>query len=408
MTFGDMYQGKTVFVTGHTGFKGAWLSEWLLLLGANVVGCSLEPPTTPSLFATLQLGGHLAADRRGDVRSLHTLETMLRQYRPDFIFHLAAQPIVRRAFAEPYETVNTNCMGSLTLLEAVRRANRSCVVIMITTDKVYENAEWVYAYRENDSLGGSDPYSASKACAEILIASYQRSFFSRPQSGPGVPSIAVASVRGGNAIGGGDWAEDRIVPDCMKSLARKQKILVRNKKATRPWQHVLELLSGYLHLGAEISGALARSQGERLHELCTSFNFGPPIASNRTVEELVQEILKHWPGTWEEHTERHARKEAGKLNLAIDKAHHTLGWHPRWNFAETIQHTVEWYRMYYKSAVPDPTSLHELTQQQILSYTEAATPQSEAERHSDRITLPTAWLFSLPTMVSQTLQDLPL
>jgi CDP-glucose 4,6-dehydratase len=405
MNFSDVYQGKTAFVTGHTGFKGSWLSEWLLLLGANVVGYSLEPPTTPSLFSALQLGGRLAADCRGDVRSLRTLQAMLRQYKPDFIFHLAAQPLVRRAFDEPYDTVETNCMGSLSLLEAVRRENRSCVVIMITTDKVYENTEWVYAYRENDPLGGYDPYSASKACAEILIASYQRSFFSRRH---GAPIITVASVRGGNAVGGGDWAEDRIVPDCMKSLARNQKILVRNKKATRPWQHVLELLSGYLHLGSEISRAIAHSQAERLQDLCASFNFGPPIASNKTVEELVREILNHWPGEWEDLTELHARKEAGRLNLAIDKAHHILGWHPRWNFAETIQHTVEWYRLYYENVAPDPVFLRELTQQQILSYAEAATPKSEAKRHRDRITRLTAWPFSLPTIVSETLQLLPL
>jgi CDP-glucose 4,6-dehydratase len=331
---------------------------------------------------------------------------MLRQYKPDFIFHLAAQPIVRRAFTEPFETVATNCLGSLALLEAVRRENSRCVVIMITTDKVYENVDWVYAYRENDPLGGYDPYSASKACAEILIASYQQSFFSPPLSAPEAPVVAVASARGGNVVGGGDWAEDRIVPDCVKSLARKQKIRVRNKNATRPWQHVLDLLSGYLHLGAEISGALAHSQGARLRELCTAFNFGPPSTSNKTVEELVQEILKHWSGEWEALGELNTRHEAGRLNLAIDKAHHTLGWYPRWNFGEAIHHTVEWYRRYYQSVPPDSALLRELTQQQILSYGAAPAQKYEAKRHAVQSTLPPPGLFSLLISIPHTVETL--
>jgi CDP-glucose 4,6-dehydratase len=368
MTFGDVYKGKTVFVTGHTGFKGSWLSEWLLLLGAKVVGYSLEPPTTPSHFSALQLGRHLTADLRGDIRAFETLHNAIKRYQPDFIFHLAAQPLVRRAFDDPYLTFETNVTGSLNILEAVRREPRNCIVIMITTDKVYENFEWVYAYRENDLLGGYDPYSASKACAEILIASYQRSFFRNHPPIPGTPTIAVASVRGGNVIGGGDWAEDRIVPDCIKSLTRNQKIPVRNKRATRPWQHVLELLSGYLHLGAEISRACARQNSERLQELCSSFNIGPLVTSNKTVEELVQEILTHWPGEWEDVADPHAKHEAGKLNLSIDKVYHTLGWCPRWNFSETIKHTVEWYRHYYQTPLSDPARIRAVTQQQILTY----------------------------------------
>ncbi|CAG0939126.1 CDP-glucose 4,6-dehydratase [Candidatus Brocadiaceae bacterium] len=370
MVFGDVYKGKTVFITGHTGFKGSWLSEWLLLLGANVVGYSLEPPTEPSLFAAVQLNERLTADIRGDVRSLDTIQARISKHTPDFIFHLAAQPLVRQAYDEPYETFETNVMGSLNVLEAVRRENRNCIVIMITTDKVYENVEWEYAYRENDPLGGRDPYSASKACAEISISAYRQSFFSNRQDIPGAPIIAVASVRGGNVIGGGDWAEGRIVPDCMKSLARNQIISVRNKSSTRPWQHVLELLSGYLHLGAEISGALTHQKFERLTALCSPFNFGPHITSNKTVEDIVQEILKHWPGDWEGLTEPDVRHEAGRLNLTIDKAYHTLGWQPRWNFEETIKHTVGWYRQYYQTEKPDPAFIRELTQQQILSYAE--------------------------------------
>ncbi len=355
MKFGGAYKNKTVLVTGHTGFKGSWLSEWLLLLEANVVGYSLlELPTKPSHFAALQLSERLIDDMRGDVRSLDTLQATISKHKPNFIFHLAAQPLVQESFNEPYCTVETNAMGSLNLLEAVRRENSNCIVIMITTDKVYDNVEWEYAYRENDPLGGHDPYSASKACAELIISSYQRSFFNIRLDILGEPNIAVASVRGDNVIGGGDWARDRIVPDSMKSLAASNKILVRNRKATRPWQHVLELLSGYLHLGEEISRALEQQNGERLHALCSSFNFGPHITSNKTVEALVQEILKHWSGEWEDFTDPAATYEAGRLNLTIDKAYHTLNWQPRWNFEETIKYTVDWYRQYYSTEHPEP------------------------------------------------------
>ena len=371
MNFGDVYKNKTVLITGHTGFKGSWLSEWLLLLGARVVGYSLvEPPSEPSHFNALQLADYMTEDMRGDVRSLDALQSMINRHKPDFIFHLAAQPLVREGFNEPYYTVETNVMGSLNVLEAVRRENSNCIVIMITTDKVYENNEWVYSYRESDPLGGHDPYSASKACADIVTSSYQRSFFDDGQNTAVDSTIAVASVRGGNVIGGGDWARDRIVPDCMRSLAGNKAIPVRNRRATRPWQHVLELLGGYLHLGSEISGAISQGNRERLRALCTSFNFGPQITSNKTVAELVHEILKHWSGEWEDFTEPGATYEAGRLNLTIDKAYHTLKWQPRWNFEETIKHTVDWYRQYYKAAQPEPATMRELTRQQIHSYAE--------------------------------------
>lgn len=371
MSFGDVYKNKTVLVTGHTGFKGSWLSEWLLLLGANVVGYSLvEPPSEPSHFAALKLGENLTDDVRDDVRSLAALQAVIQRHKPDFIFHLAAQPLVREGFNAPYYTVETNVMGSLNVLEAVRRENSNCIVIMITTDKVYENVEWLYAYRESDPLGGHDPYSASKACADIIVSSYQRSFFGGPDNISADSCIAVASVRGGNVVGGGDWAMDRIVPDSIRSLAANRAIPVRNKKATRPWQHVLELLSGYLHLGSEIFGAITQKDHERLQALCSSFNFGPHITSNKTVEELVQEVLKHWSGEWADFTEPGASHEAGRLNLTIDKAYHTLKWQPRWNFEETIKHTVDWYRQYYRTARPEPASMRELTRQQILSYVE--------------------------------------
>lgn len=369
MDFGGAYKGKTVFVTGHTGFQGSWLSEWLLLLGAHVVGYSIEPPTTPSHFSEIQLGERLAADIRGDVRSLETLQKQISRHQPDFVFHLAAQPLVRRAFDEPHATAATNFMGSVNVLEAVRRESRRCVLIMITTDKVYENAEWLHAYRENDPLGGHDPYSASKACAEIIISAYRRSFFG-VRRGAAAPAAAVASVRGGNVIGGGDWAEDRIVPDCVKSLAARQTIRVRNSEATRPWQHVLELLSGYLHLGSEISAAVQAQNLERLEALCSSFNFGPEIASNKTVGELVREVLKHWPGDWRDIAEADARHEAGRLSLATDKAYHLLGWRPRWSFEEAIERTVEWYRGYYQAESREAGFVKDLTRRQIIAYAE--------------------------------------
>jgi CDP-glucose 4,6-dehydratase len=340
------------------------------MLGARVVGYSLDPPTDPSHFGALELGKRVTEDARADVRSLETFQGMLRRHKPEFVFHLAAQPLVRRAFNEPHYTVDTNVMGSVNVLEAVRRENRSCIVIMITTDKVYENAEWVYAYRENDRLGGHDPYSASKACAEIMISSYHRSFFRGRGSNDGKPVIAVASCRGGNVVGGGDWAEDRIIPDCMRSLAANRPIPIRNRHSIRPWQHVLELASGYLYLGAKISAALRKEDWQRFEELCSAFNFGPEIGSRKTVGELVQAVLSHWPGKAQDFTDPNARYEAGRLSLTIDKACDTLGWRPRWDFAETVKQTVEWYRRYYGAETRGPAFVRDLTQQQIRSYSE--------------------------------------
>ncbi|MCU0490121.1 MAG: CDP-glucose 4,6-dehydratase [Chloroflexaceae bacterium] len=365
MHFDATYQGKTVLVTGHTGFKGAWLCEWLLLCGARVIGFSCDIPTTPSLFSVLQLESRICADLRGDICSPGALRDVLETYQPDFVFHFAAQSLVGRSYTEPLLTIDTNVMGSVQLLEALRLAQRPCVAVLITTDKVYENREWDYAYREHDPLGGYDPYSASKACADILIASYQRSFFAA-HAGQG-PTIAVASARGGNVIGGGDWAANRIVPDCMRSLAAQQPIPVRNRHATRPWQHVLELLSGYMLLGAQLHQASTQHNHERLVKLCSAFNFGPLITSNKPVQALVQEVLCHWPGSWHDMTDPSANHEAGRLNLTIDKAYHTLGWHPRWNFEETIAATVAWYRRYYENAA-DSLTMQTFTQQQLCDF----------------------------------------
>lgn len=359
--FAGVYAGKRVLLTGHTGFKGSWLAEWLLALGAEVTGFALPPPTQPSLFAQLGLASRLR-HIEGDVRDLAAVRRVVEETAPDFVFHLAAQPLVRLSYEQPVETYATNVMGTVNVLEAVRLAARPCVVVAITTDKCYENKEWVHSYREEDPMGGYDPYSSSKGAAELVIASYRKSYFSASDS-----PVKLASVRAGNVIGGGDWALDRIVPDCIRALQRGDPIPVRNKIATRPWQHVLEPLSGYLWLGA----CLADSQLSSFNSHLTSaFNFGPALTSNRTVAELVQEILKHWPGKWEDRSDPKAVHEAKLLNLATDKAHHFLGWRPAWNFEQTLERTVTWYQ---QSTGGSATLL--LTQNQIASYQAAASAQ---------------------------------
>lgn len=353
MAFQDTFRAKKVLITGHTGFKGAWLSEWLLALGAEVYGLALPPPTQPALFDQLGLEQRMH-HQIADVRDLDAVCHIIAEIQPDFVFHLAAQPLVRLSYQQPVETYATNVMGTIHVLEALRQVNHRCVVIAVTTDKCYHNREWLHSYREEDPLGGHDPYSSSKGAAEIAIAAYRNSFFSLPDS-----NVCLASVRAGNVIGGGDWASDRIMPDCIRSLQAGAAIPVRNKTATRPWQHVLEPLSGYLWLAASLSNAKANSS------LASAFNFGPALSSNRTVAELVKEILKHWPGAWEDKSDPNAVHEAKLLNLATDKAYHLLHWHPVWSFEQTIEHTVEWYR----SAASDVPSF---TLAQIMSYTTAA------------------------------------
>jgi CDP-glucose 4,6-dehydratase len=342
-TFGGIYAGKRVLVTGHTGFKGAWLCEWLLALGAEVTGLSLPPPTKPSLFDQLDLAARLGTRHRiGDIRDQAVVDRAIAETQPEFVFHLAAQSLVRLSYREPVNTYATNIMGTVHVLDAVRRhaaPSRPCAIVAVTTDKCYENKEWLHAYREEDPMGGHDPYSSSKGAAELVIAAYRRSFFSAPDS-PG----RLASARAGNVIGGGDYAADRIVPDCVRALASGETIPVRNKTATRPWQHVLEPLSGYLWLGAALSGLLPARFPRPAAAYAGAFNFGPTLASTRTVADLVQEILKHWPGRWIDQSVATAPHEAGRLNLATGKAHHMLGWQPVWGFAETVSQTIAWYR----------------------------------------------------------------
>ena len=362
-TFGGLYRGKRVLVTGHTGFKGAWLAEWLLDLGAEVTGLALPPPTTPSLFDQLDLARRLGPRHiTGDIRDAALVRETVAAAQPDFIFHLAAQSLVRPSYREPVETFDTNIMGTAHVLDAARLAassQRPCAIVAVTTDKCYENKEWLHAYREEDPMGGHDPYSASKGAAELVIAACRRSFFSAPDS-----PVRLASARAGNVIGGGDWALDRIVPDCIRALRRGEAIPVRNKTATRPWQHVLEPLSGYLWLGAALSGQLAARFPFPTATYASAFNFGPALASNRTVAGLVAEILKHWPGRWEDRSDPNAPHEASLLNLATDKAHHTLRWQPVWGFDDTVLLTTIWYQAVLENAAAAP-----LTRQQIAEYT---------------------------------------
>jgi CDP-glucose 4,6-dehydratase len=376
--FAGVYAGKRVLLTGHTGFKGAWMAEWLLALGAEVTGFALPPPTSPSLFDQLGLASRLR-HIEGDVRDLAAVRAAVVAAQPDFVFHLAAQPLVRLSYDQPTETFATNVIGTANVLEAVRLAtdpDRPCAVVAVTTDKCYENREWVHSYREEDPMGGYDPYSASKGAAELVIASYRRSYFSSPDS-----PVRLASARAGNVIGGGDWALDRIVPDCIRALSAGETIPVRNKIATRPWQHVLEPLSGYLWLGAALAQPTGSCFKFNPSVYASAFNFGPELASNRTVSELVQEVLKHFPGRWEDRSDPRAVHEAKLLNLAIDKAHHLLGWAPVWPFAETIGETVAWYRGALQLGAPEQTlnattppfaTPRELTQRQIAAYSEAA------------------------------------
>lgn len=355
------FRGKRCLITGHTGFKGSWLALWLCELGAEVHGVALPPATNPSLFNQLDLGTLISGDHRGDVRDARVLSDIMDRVEPDFVFHLAAQPLVRRSYAEPLETFSTNVMGTVHVLEALRSLRKECSVVLVTTDKCYENLETGQAYREEDALGGHDCYSASKAAAEIVAAAYRRSFFAAPSA-----LIRVATARAGNVIGGGDWATDRIVPDCVRHLSRGEPIPVRNKHATRPWQHVLDPLCGYLSLALRLdSGNLIANQTFGLSS-SAAFNFGPEPEDNRTVQELVDAILQSWPGSWVDRSDPAAVHEAGKLGLATGKAKSQLDWSPQWNFPRAIEVTISWYRQALDCR--EAEDFRRLTRKQIEEY----------------------------------------
>jgi CDP-glucose 4,6-dehydratase len=360
--FGSTYAGERVLVTGHTGFKGSWLCEWLLQLGAEVHGLALEPDTVPSLFRQLGLAqrlNHMVAD----IRDPEAVATAFAAARPRVVFHLAAQPLVRRSYQQPQETFATNVMGTANVLEATRTSDQPCAAVVVTSDKCYENLETGRDYREDDALGGHDCYSASKAAAEILTSSYRRSFFLDHAD------KSVASARAGNVIGGGDWAEDRIVPDCIRHLLKGEPVPVRNPRATRPWQHVLEPLSGYLQLGAHLLDGSLRGGVDGRGAAASAFNFGPGPGSDRSVQELVEELLRSWEGTWENKSDPSAPHEAHRLSLDTSKAAKVLGWTPHWDFARTVRETADWYRD--ASDLTSPSQFQELTRGQIEAYSAA-------------------------------------
>lgn len=332
------FRGRRVLVTGHTGFKGAWLSLWLEALGARVTGYALPPPTSPSLFDLADVGAgltHIEADVRDGAR----LAAVLRETAPDFVFHLAAQALVPASYQAPLETLTTNVVGTACLLEALRASGKPCVAVIVTSDKVYHNHEWLHGYRECDRLGGRDPYSMSKAVTELVTASWRASFF--PESS----GIRVATARAGNVIGGGDWAANRIVPDCVAALAAGRPVAVRNPRAVRPWQHVLEPLGGYLTLAAR----LAQPDGAAFAE---AWNFGPAATSNRTVRELVERAIAVWGhGSWNDASDPRAPHEATLLALNCDLALHRLGWQGRWDFREAVTRTLRWYAAWHAGKV---------------------------------------------------------
>jgi CDP-glucose 4,6-dehydratase len=351
------YAGKTVLVTGHTGFKGSWLSMWLKKLGANVIGVSDNIPTNPSNFIASNIDQYVQS-HTFDICNEKSLTNLIKHTQPDFIFHLAAQALVRPSYESPVKTITTNALGTANVLETIRLNEKPIVAIMITSDKAYDNVEWMWGYRENDRLGGKDPYSASKGMAELVIRSYVESFFKTSDS-----NIRIGITRAGNVIGGGDWAADRIVPDCMNAWSRNKEVDIRNLHATRPWQHVMEPLSGYLTLGSRLYHD-AEIHGE-------AYNFGPPASQNYTVHELINEMTNHWDNVRWNNVPKSEEifRECSQLKLNCDKALFDLNWLPTLHFEETVSMTVKWYKEFYENK---SNKMHDYTLAQIDQYTALA------------------------------------
>tara|TARA_B100000073_G_scaffold348438_1_gene367287 strand:+ start:3923 stop:5032 length:1110 start_codon:yes stop_codon:yes gene_type:complete len=360
--FNNTYQNKKVLVTGNTGFKGAWLTAWLLKLNAKVYGISNDIPTKPSMFEELKIIKRIK-HFNCDIRELTKVKKIIENTRPDYIFHLAAQPLVSISYKDPFDTFSTNVLGTASILEAVRLLNHKCTLILITSDKCYDNVEWSWGYRETDTLGGKDIYSGSKGAAELVFKSYFHSFFSKSDS-----KINCVSVRAGNVIGGGDWAEDRIVPDCMRSWSESKPVIIRNPYATRPWQHVLEPLSGYLRLG-QILNQNKEVNGE-------SYNFGPPANQNINVKTILTDLSKNWGFVdgFEAYKIINKTKfhEAGLLKLNCDKALAHLGWVATLDYDQLINFTTSWYYKFYKQT----EDMYEYTLEQINEYQKLAAMQS--------------------------------
>tara|TARA_B110000008_G_C16975104_1_gene565531 strand:+ start:2215 stop:3315 length:1101 start_codon:yes stop_codon:yes gene_type:complete len=351
------FKGQTILVTGHTGFKGSWLSIWLNQLGARVHGASINIPSNPSHFVSSNLSSHIE-DHRIDIRDANSLNALVKKIQPDYVFHMAAQALVRHSYENPIETIQTNAIGTANLLDAIRMLDKQVIAIMITSDKAYNNVEWPWGYRETDRLGGKDPYSASKGMAELIIHSYVESFFNSSNS-----NVRLGITRAGNVIGGGDWAVDRVVPDCIKSWSSNETVNIRSPYSTRPWQHVLEPLSGYLSL------AKALSESNELHG--EAYNFGPSSNQNYSVSKLIEEMSKHWDQVrWNDISKsKEYFHEAGLLKLNCDKALFDLNWRPTLRFPEMVKMTVDWYILYYEN---NNESIYELTSKQIEDYVKLA------------------------------------
>ena len=348
----QLFKGKNVLITGHTGFKGAWLAIWLNEIGANVIGYALDPEVENNLYLLSNLKDKII-NIRGDIRDFDKLNSVFNQYKPEVVFHLAAQPLVKYSYEHPLYTYEVNVIGTMNVLEAIRKSDTTKVGIMVTSDKCYENKEWVWGYRENDPMGGYDPYSSSKGCCELLLSSYRNSYF--PFDRYAEHGKVIASVRAGNVIGGGDWSLDRIIPDCVRSLEANQDIVIRSARSIRPWQHVLEPLGGYLTVAAKIleNGPLYSG----------AWNFGPASDSIISVEELVNKVLSHWEGgRWIEEQKSSTLHEANLLSLDISKAQYKLNWHPRWGIDQTVEKTIEWYKQYKQ------TNVYKLCVKQIAEY----------------------------------------
>lgn len=352
--FGNIYKNKKVLITGNTGFKGSWLTVWLLNLGAKVVGISKDIPTHPSMFEKLNLESKITHYTE-DIRNLEAMKEILDKEEPEFLFHLAAQPIVSTSYADPIETISSNVMGTTNILEALRILNKKCTAIIITSDKAYDNVEQIWGYKENDQMGGKDIYSGSKGAAELIIKSYYHSFFKTEKS-----NVKLSIARAGNVIGGGDWAKDRIVVDCMQNWSEGKTVEIRSPKATRPWQHVLEPLSGYLNLGQ------ALNENDFFHG--EGYNFGPRAEQNRTVEDLLIDLSKYWhykdSKDAYEVTANIPFHEAGLLKLNCDKALGYLNWQATLDYKDTIKFTSEWYYDFYKTS----NDMYKKTIEQITEY----------------------------------------
>lgn len=336
----NRFSGKRVFITGHTGFKGSWLCYWLQSLGANIKGFSLIPATDPNLFTQLDLSKSIESII-GDINDYASLSREISQFQPDFIFHLAAQPLVRKSYIDPLNTFQTNVVGTANVLNSVKSLEKPCVCVCITTDKVYENNEWIYPYRENDRLGGYDPYSASKACSELVISSFTNSYFNL--SNYNHHKKAIASARAGNVIGGGDWSQDRLVPDIVRSLSKNEEIIIRNPSAVRPWQHVMEPLLGYMQLALSLQSDVPNYSG--------AWNFGPHTEDNFPVIDVSDIAISVWgEGKINIMHNPNAPHEAHLLRLDISKATGKLNWQPRMRAAEAITRTIQWYKSFYSGS----------------------------------------------------------